>query len=102
MSSKKSTRKAGQRKTDLSDETDAELLKKAKPLIRTDWGGSSDPESVIKNQLKSDGIVAGPKLPTLIRKMVEKQVESCRKRINPRLDEAIRRAEGRGKLETYE
>jgi len=87
-------RKIGQRKTDLSGESTAEVLKKAKTLIRTDFGGSPDPESVIKKKLLAVGIEAGPKSCAAIKKLLEEQVDSCRKRAFPRIDEAIRRVSG--------
>lgn len=94
-------RKAGKRKTDLSGESDAEVLKKAKQLIRTDFGGSSDPLEVIRKKMEEKGIKpVGPASCKAIKELLEEQVESCRKRTTPRLDEAIRRAEGRGIVES--
>lgn len=90
---KKSTeRKAGQAKPDLSDESTAEVLKKAKSLIRTDWGGQ-DSDDVIRQRMAEAGVMAGPKSVKAIRDIAEKQVEGCRKRLERRLDEAIRRCE---------
>ena len=63
-------RKVGERKTDLSSESDSEVLKKAKSLIRTDFGGSSDPCEVIRKKMKEEyGVDAGPKSCAAIKKM---------------------------------
>jgi hypothetical protein len=95
-----SIRKVGKRKTDLSGESDAEVLKKAKQLIRTDFGGSSNPLEVIQKKMKEEGVDAGEAACKAIKKLLEEQVESCRRRTTPRLDEAIRRAEGRRIVES--
>lgn len=86
------SRKIGQRKQDLSGESTAEVLKKAKALIRTDWGGK-DPDEVIRKKLEAAGVQAGPKSLAAIRQIAEEQVEGCRRRTSARMDEAIRRAE---------
>lgn len=93
-------RKIGQRKTDLSGETDAEVIKKAKSLVRTDFGGASDPLAAIGKKMQEKGITTGPQSQQAIKELLEEQVESCRKRVFPRLDESIRRAEKRGAAET--
>jgi hypothetical protein len=85
-------RKNGRRKIDLSDESTAKVLKTAKTLIRTDWGGR-DPDEQIKKEAEEAGIDWGPKSRELARKIAERHVESCRKRQFPRIDEAIRRLE---------
>jgi hypothetical protein len=89
---KSAGRKAGQAKLDLSDESTAEVLKKAKSLIRTDWGGQ-DSHDVISQRMAEAGVMTGPKSVKAIRDIVEKQVEGCRKRVERRLNEAIRRCE---------
>lgn len=86
------TRKTGQRKTDLSGEPIAEVIKKAKSLIRSDYGGQN-PQETIKKILKDHGVDAGPKSLDAIKELVEKQIEGCRKRAFPRMDEAIRRTQ---------
>lgn len=85
-------RKPGQRKTDLSDETGSEVLKKAKTLIRTDFGGR-DAVTVIITKMKDKGIECGPKSAQAIKELCEEQVSGCRARANHRLDEAIARFE---------
>lgn len=87
----KKTRKPGQKKADYSDEDTRTLLKKSKQLVRTDFGGSSQPTEVIRKKLEARGIPAGPKSCEAIKELLEEQVESCRKRIFPRIDEAIKR-----------
>ena len=52
------TRKPGRRKTDLSDESDSELIAKAKPLIRTDHGGK-DALNIIRKKMVSMGTPVG-------------------------------------------
>lgn len=86
------SRKPGRRKTDLSDETPVQILKKAKPLIRTDFGGA-DPLEVIRKRMAARGVVAGPKSCAAIKELLEEQAESDRKRIFPRIDAAIERLE---------
>lgn len=93
------SRKTGKKKDDYSDETTEELLKKAKSLIRTDFGGSSAPEAVIKKKLAAEGIDAGPKTCAAVKKLLEEGAESNRRRIFPRIDEAIRRASGKTPVE---
>ena len=85
-------RRPGQRKDDLSDETTERLLKVAKSLVRTDFGGSGDSEAFIKKKAADEGLDLGPRTCAFIKKFLEHQVEGCRKRIGPRLDEAIRRS----------
>ena len=87
-------RKPGSRKTDLSSETSPKVLKTSKSLVRTDWGGQ-DPEKQIRKRAKEMGIDFGPKSCDLVKKLCEEQVESCRKRAFPRIDEVIRRLEGK-------
>jgi len=90
------TRKPGRRKIDLSDESNAEVLKKAKGLIRSDWGGQ-DPDTQIKKKALEEGLDLGPKTRQFVEKEVSRQIESCRKRIYPRLDEVINRLESNQK-----
>lgn len=88
------TKKIGCRKSeeDLEAETTAELAKKAKSLIRTDWGGKN-PDDVIRRQMADLGVDAGPKSVAAIRVVAERQVEGCRKRTERRLDKIIGRSE---------
>ena len=44
--------------------------------------------------MKEHGVDAGPKSLAAIKELIEDQVESCRKRIFPRIDEIIQRLEG--------
>lgn len=88
----KSIRQPGRRKIDLSDESSAEVLKKGKGLIRSDWGGQ-DPDEQIKKKALEEGLDLGPQTRKFIEKEVTRQIESCRKRINHRIDEVIRRLE---------
>jgi len=85
-------RARGRRKTDLSDEESSKVLKVAKSLIRTDFGGQ-DPDDQIRKKAEAEGLDLGPKTRAFIRTMCEDQVESCRKRVFPRIDEIIRRSE---------
>jgi len=93
------TRKNGQRKTDLSGESTDEVQKKAKSLCRTDWGGK-DADTVIKKKLADAGVNAGPKAIEAVKKIAEEQVEGCRKRMFPRMDEVIKRVTGKTVVET--
>jgi len=83
-------RKSGERKQDLSDEPTIKVLKIAKTLIRTDWGGSN-PLSVIKDKLKANNGKHDKATCIATRLIVEEQVASCRQRSNPRLNEVIAR-----------
>ncbi len=87
-------RKSGQKKTDLSDETSERILKVAKSMIRVDYGGS-DPLEVIRKKMKEKGVDAGPQSQAAIKEIIEEQIESCRKRQFPRIDEVINRLEGK-------
>lgn len=95
-------RKAGTRKTDLSEETNSQLIKTAKQMVRADFGGQPDPLEVIRRFMESEGVVAGPKSCLAIRKYIERQIDACRKRQFPRLDEVIRRIEGTNITEEME
>lgn len=86
-------RKVGQRKESYDDEDTVTVLKKSKSLIRTDWGGASDPLQVIIKEMAEEGIKCGLMSAAAIKKIAEKQVNGCRKRTAPRLDEAIKRLE---------
>ncbi len=90
--------KSGRRKEDLSDESTAKVLKISKSLIRSDHGGQNAEEQ-IKKKAAEAGIELGPKGTAFVKKMIEDQIESCRKRAFPRLDEAIRRLEQKEKGE---
>lgn len=92
-------RKAGKRKEDLSDESTSHILKIAKQLVRTDFGGSSDPLEVIRKKMMKKGVKAGPQSCTAIKELLEEQVKGCRDRIGPRIDEAIRRLENKEAIE---
>jgi len=92
MSEKNAGRKVGQAKPDLSDESTAELLKKTKSLLRTDFGGK-DPLSVIHEKMAAEGVQAGPKSCQAIRKLMEGVAKGDRDRTERRLNEAIRRCE---------
>jgi len=85
-------RKSGRRKTDLSDESSPKVLKVAKSLIRTDWGGK-DPDEQIRKKAAEAGLDFGIRSRQFVKDEVERQVESCRKRIFPRIDEVIARLE---------
>lgn len=85
-------RKPGQPKADLSEETTAEVLKKAKALIRTDWGGQN-PDQAIFRKLLAAGMEASPQLVAACLAIAEQQVAGCRRRTSRRLNEAIRRLE---------
>lgn len=85
-------RKPGRAKQDLSDESTSKILKTAKSLIRTDWGGKNSDE-IIRQKLASRGIDADLKMVTAVREIAEEQVKGCRKRIGKRVDEAIRRCD---------
>jgi len=93
--SSKQIRKAGQRKQDLSDESTAKVLKVAKSLARTDFGGQADPLEVIRKKMVERGIEAGPKSCAAVRELLEEQVDGVRRRMFPRMDEAIRRLEAK-------
>jgi hypothetical protein len=84
------TRKIGQRKENFNDETISESLKKVKQLVRCDWGGK-DPQKQIARQMLEDGVKCGPESVEAILKLVTKQVEGSRKRISPRIDDAVQR-----------
>ena len=96
------TRKPGQKKTDLSDESSDRVLKVSKQMIRADYGGSSNPLEVIRKKMKEKGINAGPKSQAAIKEYVEEQIESCRKRAFPRIDEVIDRLSGDNMIEEME
>ncbi len=84
-------RRPGQRNEDLSGEPTSVMLKKAKSLIRVDLGGH-DQDATIRKKAAEVGLqFTGPQL-DFIKDLCSKQVEGCRKRIYPRIDEAIRRA----------
>jgi hypothetical protein len=85
-------RKEGQRKEDLSGEKGSEILKKAKTLIRMDFGGTPQIPAIQK-KMEENGIPCGPKSAEVILKLIDEQLEGCRKRVFPRIDEAIRRFE---------
>ena len=87
------TRQVGRRKLDLSDESTSKVLKTAKTLLRTDWGGQIPDEQIEKKAAKLK-LKLGPKTRDFIRELCEEQVESCRRRAFPRIDEAIRRLGG--------
>ena len=82
--------KQGERKTDLSDESTAVVLKKSKTLIRSDWGGQMS-LYVIKNKLKELHANSSITNCRAVKKIVEEQIAGCRKRVFPRVDEAIKR-----------
>ncbi len=84
----------GKRKQDLSDESTATVLKVCKSLFRTDFGGQADKSAVVRKKLAAYGIDAGPITCAAVIKLCEEQVESCRRRCFPRMDEAIRRVCG--------
>jgi hypothetical protein len=86
-------RKRGRRKTDLSDESSVKVLKVAKSLVRTDFGGSKDPLGVIQKKMADRGIEAGPKSCQAIKELLEDMVDGTRKRLFPRIDEVIHRLE---------
>lgn len=86
--------KSGARKANYDDESSSRVLKTAKSLVRTDFGGQPDPAEVIRKRFAEHGIQAGPLTCSLVKSMLEEQVASCRKRIFPRIDEVIRRLEG--------
>jgi hypothetical protein len=88
-------RKPGRRKTDLSDESSQKVLKTSKSLVRTDWGGQ-DPDKQIQKRAAEAGLDLGPKTREFVKALCEEQVESCRRRAFPRIDEVIRRLEGSG------
>ena len=83
-------KKVGQRKENYDDETTAELLKKTKPQIHTDWGGK-DALDQISKKMAAKGISCGERSCEAILEIVKEQIDSIRQRINPRFDEAIRR-----------
>jgi hypothetical protein len=85
-------RKIGSRKIDLSDESTATVLKKAKPLARTDWGGQEADDVILKKAIE-ENLDLGPKTRAFVKKIAEEQAEGIRKRIYPRMDEAINRLE---------
>ena len=84
-------RKTGKRKEDLSSETLEEVVKKAKPLIRLDVGGK-DVDEQIRAQAADQGLRLSPAEREFVRKFAQDQLESSRRRVFPRLNEAIRRA----------
>lgn len=83
-------RKIGQRKENYDGETTPEVLKKTKPLIRSDWGGKDAIEQ-IKKKMSAHGIVCGDKSSAAILEIVKEQIEGVRKRMTPRLDAVIKR-----------
>jgi hypothetical protein len=92
-------RKVGERKQDLSNESSAKVLKTAKTLIRTDFGGK-DPDEQIQKFAAQEGVVWGPKSCAIAKKLCEKQVDGCRKRTTPRIDEIIKRLGSPNVVET--
>ncbi len=93
------TRKRGQRKPSFGDEDDARLVKTAKSMVRTDWAGR-DPLEQIRAKLRERGVEAGLVSCAAILSIIEAQVDACRKRQFPRLDELLRRIEQGAVLET--
>lgn len=84
-------RAPGKRQTDLSGETTQVVLKKAKSLIRVDFGGKKNGADVISQKMAALGYPVTSDQSEAIKKLMSDQVASCRKRIYPRIDEAIRR-----------
>lgn len=90
MTDKTRHRLPGSRKNDLSDESTVKVLKVAKQMLRTDFGGKN-PDDVIKKKALAEGLEIGPKTRAFILAIAEEQVASCRKRAYPRINEAISR-----------
>lgn len=83
-----SNTKPGTKKENYDDESSAKVLKTAKTLVRTDWGGH-DALEVIRKKAADKGIELGPMTLEFIKTMVEEHVASVRKRIFPRIDAVI-------------
>ncbi len=86
----KQKRIPGQRKIDLSDEPTVKVLKVAKQMLRTDFGGKN-PDEVIKKKALEIGLDIGPQTRAFILSIAEEQVAACRKRAFPRINEVITR-----------
>ena len=86
-------RRPGQRKPNYDDETTEKVLKTSKTLCRADHGGQDACEA-IRKKAREEGLEIGPKTADFIKKQIEEQIESCRKRMFPRIDEAIKRVAG--------
>jgi hypothetical protein len=97
MENVKSVRLPGQRKTDLSDEPTSKVLKVAKQLVRTDFGGKN-PDEVIRKKALELGLDLGPKTRAFVLAIAEEQVAACRKRAFPRINEAILRLDPREEI----
>ena len=88
-------RKVGQRKEDLSNESLEKVLKTAKSLIRTDFGGTHDPILLIIKKAQSEGLQFGPDEASFAKRLAEEQVASCRERTDPRMNEIVYRLTGK-------
>lgn len=86
--------KPGQKKESLSEETTVRMLKRVKQFVRCDFGGQ-DPLTTIRGKMKAEGINCNEKSQRAIHKIVTEQVEGCRRRSFPRINEAIKRLEGK-------
>lgn len=85
-------RKRGCATKDFSKVKTYNVLKKANPLLRTDWGGSKQPLEVIKKKLAERGCnISSDKTLQAIKEICEEQVAGCRKRVSRRINEAINR-----------
>jgi hypothetical protein len=85
-----------QRKTERLSEV-SRLTKNAKQFVRRDYGGQDQIESVLKiidDKIASEGIFLSKDAKIAVAKLLidqgKKQIESCRKRTTPPLDEIIR------------
>jgi hypothetical protein len=80
----------GKGKVDLSGESTSRILKTAKTLIRTDFGGKNALEQIKKKALEKN-LELGPQTCAFIKGLCENQVSGCRIRTSAHLDEVINR-----------
>lgn len=83
-------RRPGQRKESFDDESNVDLIHNIRKMIRTDFGGKDHVEWV-RQTLERHNVHPSDRAANAILDVLRKQVEACRKRVGPRLDELIKR-----------
>jgi len=85
-------RRPGRRKSNYNDESTADVVKNAKKQIGKNFGGKDAIASII-NKMAERGVACGEKSAQAILEIIDEQFESLRRRVYPRLDEAVSRLE---------
>lgn len=70
------------------------LIKEIKKLIRSDFGGQSDPTRVLLKKAKEAGLNWNDKDAQFVKDLVVEQISGCRKRVKHNVEEMLRRIEG--------